>query len=179
MTVPKSFNSNPRESPRIACYGTAFLADAPVDAKLLMRGIGAEAPQFGSPRLDASFLINCARFLTGGSAAAMPTAPSAYVSRVAGTDFHSPKATVFYGCSSELRGLLASLTAERAAEMATEWYSMFGKPKITQEQANGRTQRRLAILKNLAALAVQGKDRQTLLILRVDYRKQRSLCKEN
>jgi hypothetical protein len=169
--TPKSPDASLPASPRIACYGTAFLADAPVDAKHLMRGIAAEVPQFGSPRLDASFLINCGRFLSG-KLATMETAPSTYVKRVAGADFHSPTATVVYECSTELRGLLAALTAERATQMACEWYGMYGPQKSEQAETNGRTQRRLEILKNLAALALQGKDRQTKLMLRVDYRKQ-------
>jgi hypothetical protein len=121
--------------------------------------------------LDASFLINCGRFLA--ARVAKMEAPSAYVKRVAGTDFRSPKTTVIYECSAELRGLLAALTSERAAEMATDWYSMYGPPKTKLAEPNGRTQRRLALIKNLAALAIQGKDRQTKLMLRVEYRQER------
>jgi hypothetical protein len=120
--------------------------------------------------LDASFLINCGRFLTGGLAT-MKIAPSAYVKRIAGTDVHSPKATIFYECSTELHGLLAALTAERAAEMAIEWYGLYGPQKLAEP--NGRTQRRLAILNDLAALAKQAKVGSKALVLRVEYRKQR------
>jgi len=171
MTPTKSSNAKAGASPRIACYGTAFLADAPADAAALKRGVARDRPQFSGPRLDASFLINCGRFLAG-NAATMESAPSIYVKRVAGTDFRSPKTTVIYECSTELHGLLAALSAERAAEMATEWYRMYGPPKTKPAEPNGRTQRRLAIIKNLAALAIQGKERQTKLMLRVEYRKQ-------
>jgi hypothetical protein len=167
--TPKSPDASLPTSPRIACYGTAFLADAPVDAKLLMRGIAAEVPQFGSPRLDASFLINCGSV---SQRQAGDNGNRTYVKRVAGADFHSPEATVVYECSTELRGLLAALTAERATQMACEWYGMYGPQKSEQAETNGRRQRRLEILKNLAAVALQGKDRQTKLMLRVDYRKQ-------
>ena len=128
MTAPKSSNSSARTSPRIACYGTAFLADAPVDANLLTHRIAPDAPQFSSPRLDASFLINCGRLLSG-QLATTEGAPSTYIKRVAGSDFRSPKGTVIYECSTELHGLLAALTPERAGKMATEWYSM-GLPAI-------------------------------------------------
>ena len=172
MTAPKSSNSSARTSPRIACYGTAFLADAPVDANLLTHRIAPDAPQFSSPRLDASFLINCGRLLSG-QLATTEGAPSTYIKRVAGSDFRSPKGTVIYECSTELHGLLAALTPERAGEMATEWYSMYGKTSPRSAEPSGRTQTRLAIIKNLAALAKQGKERQMILMLRVDYRKQR------
>lgn len=161
MTTPKS-----SATPRIACYGTAFLADAPADAKLLMRAIPAEIPQFSSPRLDAWFLINCGRFLSG----TMGSTPSTYVKRVAGTDFRSLKTTVLYECSSALCVLLAALTPSRAAEMATGWHEIYGQQKTGRPQPNGRTQRRLVILKYLAALSKKRMDCQTRLMLRIDYR---------
>jgi hypothetical protein len=168
MTPAKSSNSTPRVSPRIACYGTAFLADALFDTAALKRGIASDMPQFSSPRLDASFLINCGRLLSGN--VATMEAPSTYVKRVAGTDFRSPKAAVVYECSTELREQLAALTEQRAAEMATEWYRMYGPQKTKMAEPNGRSQRRLAIVKNLAALAQQAKDGHMVLMLRVEYR---------
>lgn len=158
--------------PRIACYGTAFLADAPVDAKLLKSGIAAAVPQFSSPRLDASFFINCGRLLAG-EYATTETAPSTYVKRVAGSDFRSPKGTVIYECSTELHGLLAALTPERIAEMVTDWYCMYGPSKAKLTEPRGRAHIRLRILKNLAVLARCAKGDQTKLMLRVDYRQQR------
>ena len=137
-----------------------------------MQGIAAEVPQFSSPRLDASFLINCGRFLAGGWAT-MDNAPRAYVTRIGGADFRSPKGTVIYQCSAELQALLAALSRLRAAHVASEWYDMHVPQKIESPRLHGRTQIRLAILKNLAALAVQGKEQQTKLMLRVDYRKRR------
>jgi hypothetical protein len=168
----KSSNSGPPVPPRITCYGTAFLAAVPTDAELLMRAITPDVPQFSSPRLDASFLINCGRFHAGGWVT-MDSAPNAYVKRVNGSDFRSPNGTVIYQCSTELRDLLAALTPKCAAEMATEWYDMYGKRNTKSAEPNGRAQTRLAILTNLAALAKQGKERQMTLILRVDYRKRR------
>jgi hypothetical protein len=53
--------------------------------------------------------------------------------------------------------------------MAIKWHA---PPTAKVPEANGRTQRRLAILNNLASLARQVKAGQTKLILRVDYRKQ-------
>jgi hypothetical protein len=94
---------------------------------------------------------------------------------VASTDFHSPKTMVIYECSSELRGLLATLTPKRAAEIATVWYEIYGPQKTKPPEPNGRTQRRLAILKNLADLSKKGMDCQTTLMLRVHYRGQRQL----
>jgi hypothetical protein len=90
MTPTKPPKSTPRASPRIACYGTAFLADAALDAKLLIPEVAADARQFSSPRLDASFLIDCARLLTGGLAT-MESAPSRYVkpNRRSATAAHS------------------------------------------------------------------------------------------
>ena len=172
MTPTKPPKSTPRASPRIACYGTAFLADAALDAKLLIPEVAADARQFSSPRLDASFLIDCARLLTGGLAT-MESAPSRYVKRVAGTDFHSPKTTVLYSCSIELRELLGALTDERAAEMATERYGPHRLLKDKPAERNGRTQRHLAILNGLASLARHARLGQTTLMLRVEYRKQR------
>jgi hypothetical protein len=172
MTSAKSSHPSPPSSPRIACYGAAFLAAAPANAKLLTRRIAADVPQFSSPRLDASFLINCGRFLAGGCAT-MDSAPNAYVKRVAGSDFRSSKGTVIYECSTELHGLLAALTPQRAAELATEWYSMYGPQKTKPAEPNGRTHIRLAILENLTVLAKQARDNQVTLMLRVDYRKQR------
>jgi hypothetical protein len=128
MTPTKSSNSSPWASPRIACYGTAFLVDDSVDLTRVKNGIASEVLHFGSPRLDASFLINCGRFLAS-KAATMDSIPSTYVRRVAGSDFRSPKAVVLYECSSELRELLAAVTPRRAAELATEWYGMYGAPK--------------------------------------------------
>jgi hypothetical protein len=157
-------NPRPLASPRITCFGTAFLADAAVDAKLLMRAIPAEAPQFGSTRLDASFLINCGRLLTDKQATL--ETPSTYVKRVAGSDFRSPKGAVIYECSTVLRGLLAALTPDRAAEVAKNWYGEHGQPNT-----KGRTQLRVAILENIAALAKQARDKPVTLMLRVDYRK--------
>jgi hypothetical protein len=134
-------------------------------------------PQFSSPRLDASFLINCGRLhaarLLAGGLATIETAPNAYVKRVAGSDFRSLKGTVIYECSAELQGLLATLTPERAAEMATEWYGMYGPHKSKPPKSSGRTHIRLAILENLIVLAKQARDNQVTLMLRVDYRKQR------
>lgn len=172
MAAPKSSHSSARASPGIACYGTAFLADAPVDAKLLTHSIAPNAPQFSSPRLDASFLINCGCILAGGSAT-MDNAPNAYVKRIAGSDFRSPKGTVIYECSAQLRGLLATLTPERADELAVKWYDLYGPQKAKSAKPNGRTQVRSAILKSLAALALQGKDSDRKLMLRVEYRNQR------
>ncbi len=163
MATPKT-----SASPRITCYGTAFLAEAPVDTIALKQGIASDVPQFSSPHLDASFLINCWRFLTG----TMESAPSAHVKRIAGLSFRSPKTTVLYECSTDLCELLAALTPESAAEMATQWNSMYGKPNPKAMKANGRTQVRGSILMNLAMLAKQVND-DTKLMLRVDYRKQR------
>jgi hypothetical protein len=49
---------------------------------------------------------------------------------------------------------------------------MYGKTNTKSAEPSDRTQVRLAIIKNLAALAKQGKERQ-ILMLRVDYRKRR------
>jgi hypothetical protein len=125
--TPKQPDLSLSPTSRIACYGTAFLADDPVDTATLQRGIAPDVPQFGSPRLDASFLANCGSFLNGKTATM--DAPSAYFKRIAGVDFRLPKSTVFYECSTELRALLAALTKERAAEIATEWYGVKGPPK--------------------------------------------------
>jgi hypothetical protein len=171
MAPAKLPNSRPRASPRIACYGTAFLADAPIDAKLLMRGIGADVPQFSTPRLDASFLANCGSFMSRKTA--IIDDPRAYFKRLAGTDFRLGKSKVLYECSTKLCALLTSLSEQRAVEIATEWYGMSGPPKTKPAEPNGRTQRRLTILNNLAALARQAKFGQMKLMLRVDYRKQR------
>jgi len=171
MAPAKLPNSRPRASPRIACYGTVFLAGALDDANLLIRGIAAEAPQFSSPRLDASFLINCGRLLSG-HAKTMET-PSTYVKRLAGTDFRSPKATVLYECSAQLCGLLGALSAERATEVAPNWYGLSAPPRTKPREPDGRTQIRLEILKNLAAIARQAKIANKMLMLRVEYRKRR------
>ncbi len=80
-----------RSSPRIACYGTAFLSDSPVDTAALKRGIAPDVPQFSSPRLDAFFLANCGSLLTGKTAAMDD--PRAYFKRIAGTDFRLPKSS--------------------------------------------------------------------------------------
>jgi hypothetical protein len=168
----KPSNSGSTPSFRIACYGTAFLIDHPVDAAALKDGIARELPQFSSPRLDASFLINCGRFL--GKLTTTET-PSRYVKRVAGSDFRSPKATAFYQCSTELCVLLAAVTAERAAEIDTEWYGMYGRVNAKAPKAKGRTQWRLETLKHLAALAKQVTDSETKLMLRVDYRTNRQV----
>jgi hypothetical protein len=120
--------------------------------------------------LDASFLINCGRLLSG-QLTTTEGAPNTYVKRIAGSDFRSPKGTVIYQCSTELQDLLAALTPKCAAEMATAWYGMY--PKTKPAEPNGRTQIRFEIIKNLAALAIRRKDGQTNLMLRVEYRKQR------
>jgi hypothetical protein len=172
MTPTKLPNSRPRASARITCYGTAFLSDAPLDAKLLMQGIAPAVPQFSSPRLDASFLINCGRFLSG-KVATREGAPITYFKRIAGTDFRLPKATHCCQFSAELCDLLAALTDERAAEIALRWHDMILPTKAKPAEPNGRTKRRLAILKNLVALAKQAKGSNKTLILRVEYRKQR------
>jgi hypothetical protein len=167
--APKPSNAGLRLSPRIACYGTAFLASvgvAPLDQQ-----VGPEIPQFSSPRLDASFLMNCARLLTGTDSTEDNRSPN--VKRVAGTDFRLKKATHFYECSVDLCDLLATLTEQRAAEMATDWYGKHRPTDAKVPDANGRTQRRLAILNNLASLARQVKAGHTILMLRVEYRKQR------
>jgi hypothetical protein len=156
-----------RGLPSVGCAG--FLSDTPIDAVALARGIRPDATQFSSPRLDASFLINCGRLLTG----TIESAPSTYVKRVTGTDFQARKATVFYECETELCDLLVALTVVRAAEIAREWYGTSVPAKTKPAETNGRTLRRLAILKNLAALAKQGKADHKTLILRVEYRKQR------
>jgi len=170
MTPPKLSNSSPRSTPRIACYGTAFLADVQVDVTTFKRGIALDSPQFSSPGLDASFLANCGSFLNGKTA--IMDDPRSYFKRIAGTDFRLPKSTVFYECSTELCGLLADLTEERASEIAMKWHDINGPAKANRGSPNGRAQRRLAILNDLAALARQGKLGQTKLILRVEYRKQ-------
>lgn len=167
----KSPDASLPSSPRIACYGTAFLADAPIDATALNREICPELPQFGTPRLDASFLAHCGSLLSGRTATIDD--PRAYFKRAAGTEFRSPKATVFYECSTELCGLLAALTQVRAVEIAQEWYGANGPPKTKPGEPNGRTQRRLEIVKNLAILAKQAKACNKTLMLRVEYRKQR------
>jgi len=165
--APKPSNAGLRSSPRIACYGTAFLA--PVGVVPLDQQVGPEIPQFSSPRLDASFLINCARLLTGTDATSEDN-PSPKLKRIAGTDFRLPKSTTYYECSAELCDLLATLTEHRAAEIAIKWHA---PPAAKVPEANGRTQRRLAILNSLASLALQVKPGHTILMLRVEYRKQR------
>jgi hypothetical protein len=171
MTPTKSYNSSPQASPRIACYGTVFLSDSPIDTAALKRGIASDVPQFSSPRLDASFLANCGSFLNGKTATTDD--PRGYLKRIAGTDFRSPKATVFYECATELCGLLAALTENRAAEIAQNWCGTMASPKTKPREPNGRTRRRLAILKQLAELARRAKLDNKMLMLRVEYRKQR------
>jgi hypothetical protein len=164
--APKPSNSSLGSSPRIACYGTVFLANVPFELTALDRGIGPKIPQFSSPRLDASFLMNCARLLTGTDATEDNRSPN--LKRVAGSDFRLKKATHFYECSAELCHLLATLTEQRAVEMATQWHV----PHAAEvSAANGRTQQRLAILNNLASLARQVKAGHTILMLRVESRK--------
>jgi len=114
-------------------------------------------------------LANCGSFLTGKTSTMDD--PRAYFKRVAGTDFRLPKSTVFYECSAELCDLLATLTEQRAAEIAHKWYGMNGPAKTKLGEPNGRTQRRLAILNNLASLARQVKAGHTILVLRVESRK--------
>jgi hypothetical protein len=169
--APKPSNSSLRSSPRIACYGTAFLANVPLELTTLDRHIGPVIPQFSSPRLDASFLMNCARLLTGTDATPEDN-PSPNLKRIGGTDFRLPKSTTFYECSAELCDLLATLTEQRAAEIAIKWHA---PPAARVPEANGRTQRRLAILNNLASLARQVKAGHTILMLRVEYRRQRGV----
>jgi hypothetical protein len=176
MTASKSSDSRQRSSSRIACYGTAFLRDALTDAAVLKHGVALDMPQFSSPRMDASFLINCGRFLAGRlltGKVATAEDPSTHVKRVACTDFRSPKAAVIYECSTELRELLAALTGERAAEMATDWSSLYGPQKAKPAEPNGRTQRRLSILTILIDLAKRAKVGNKALMLRVEYRKHR------
>jgi hypothetical protein len=120
--TPKPSNSGLRSSPRVACYGTAFLSDSPVDAAALKRGIAPEIPQFSSPRLNASFLMNCARLLTGTDATPEDN-PSPHLKRIAGTDFRLSKSTTFHESSAELCDLLATLTEQRAADMAVKWHA--------------------------------------------------------
>jgi hypothetical protein len=166
--APKPSNADLRSSPRIACYGTAFLATLPLELTTLDRHFGPEIPQFSSPRLDASFLMNCARLLSGDATPEDSRSPN--LKRIAGTDFRRPKSTTFYECSAELCDLLATITEQRAAEMAMKWHAPHAA-KVPE--ANGRTQRRLAILNNLASLARQVKAGHSILMLRVEYRKQR------
>jgi hypothetical protein len=92
--------------------------------------------------------------------------------RTGGLNFLSA-ATHFYECSAELCNLLATLTEQRAAEMAADWYGKHRPTDAKVPEANGRTQRRLEILTKLAALARQAKKANRTLILRVEYRKQR------
>ena len=172
MASAKSSHPSLPAGPRITCYGTAFLADAPIDTAALKRETASDVPHFGSPRLDASFLINCGRILADGWAK-IDSAPNTYVKRVAGSDFRSPKGTVIYECSTELQGLLAALTPERADELAVNWHDMYGSEKTKWAKPNGRTQVRSAILENLAALGLQGKESHTKLMLRVEYKRQR------
>jgi hypothetical protein len=156
-----------RSSARIACYGTAFLA--PVGVAPLDQQVGPEVPQFSSPRLDASFLMNCARLLTGTDATEDNRSPN--LKRVGGADFRLRKATHFYECSAQLCDLLATLTEQRAAEIADKWYGMNGPAKTKTGELNGRTQQRLAILNNLASLAREVKAGHAILVLRVESRK--------
>jgi hypothetical protein len=82
-------------------------------------------------------------------------------------------ATHLYECSSELCILLTALTEDRAAEIAQNWYGTMTPPKTKSRVPNGRTQRRLAILKQSAELARRAKLDNKMLMLRVEYRKQR------
>ena len=161
--------SNVPSSPRIARYGTAFLSDSPVDTAALKRGMVPDGPQFSSPRLDASFLANCGSFLTGKTATLDD--PSAYFKRIAGTDFRLAKSTVFYECSTDLCDFLAALTEQHAADIANKWYGLYAPAKAKLEEPDGRAQRGLAILNNLASLARQVKVGHTVLVLRVESRK--------
>ena len=83
------------------------------------------------------------------------------------------KTSILYECSTELCDLLAPLTDERAAEVAMKWYSVNLVMKTKAAEPNDRTQRRLAILKNLASLAQQARDGNKTVMLGVEYRKQR------
>jgi hypothetical protein len=59
--------------------------------------------------------------------------------------------------------------------MATKWYGMRWPTDAKVPEANGRTQRRLAILNILASLARQVQAGHTILMLRVVYRRQRGV----
>jgi hypothetical protein len=113
--------------------------------------------------------MNCARLLTGMEATEDNRSPN--LKRVGGTDFRLKKATHFYECSAELCEHLATLTEQRAKEIADRWYGLPRPTDAKLPQANGRTQRRLAILNNLAFLARQVKAGDTILMLRVESRK--------
>jgi hypothetical protein len=116
--------------------------------------------------------MNCARLLTGTDLTEDNRSPD--LKRVGGTDFRLKKATHLYECSMGLCNLLATLTEQRAAEIATDWYGKHRPPAAKVPEANGRTQRRLAILNSLTSLARHVKAGHTVLMLRVEFRKMAS-----
>jgi len=172
-----SSRSSLRASPRIACYGTAFLARVPVELTILEQRIGPGVPQFSSPRLDVSFLASCARFLANPDASATDN-HGVDLKRVAGNNFRLSKSIHLYECSAKLCGLLAALTEQRANEIACNWYDNRRPAAAATPESNGRTRRRLEILKNLAILAKQAMADHKTLMLRVEYRKQRQPDRE-
>lgn len=130
--------------------------------------------QFARSGLDISLLTDLHTILTGityteiASAARAGRAIDTGVRRIDGAQLGPYHVAHFYECSAELRRRMAALTSERIKDIAQNWYTLQAHPNT--QSPPGRVEYRCEVIQNLAALARVADDRNSRVLLRVEYR---------
>jgi hypothetical protein len=156
------------------CYGTAW-AEGRVEKPSEPLAPGAEL-QFARRGLDGSLLTDLHVILLGityteiavAFKAGQPIEFATGVKRVGGAQLAPYHTAHLYECSVQFRARMAALTSERIKDIAQNWYALLRHPDT--QSSPERTAYRCEIIQNLAALARVAVDRNSLLLLRVEYR---------
>lgn len=129
--------------------------------------------QFARRGLDNSLLTDLHTILMGitlteiASAARAGQAVDTGVRRIGGAQLGPCHVAHFYECTTELRRRMAALTSERIKDIAQNWYTLQSHPNT--QPPPGRVEYRYEVIQNLAALARVADDRNSKVLLRVEY----------
>jgi len=171
--------STPSVVEQVICRGTVFVGDPDTDALDVDRTPPPDAAKFTCTGLDSSFLANCFKILIGPPKLDPSRAGEVNIGvrlrRRGPLNFHRRVSVPLYVCSQEFCSALASLTDERAIEIADNW-DLLRNPKgtkSTRPRPPHRARYRATVLVALARVARAALATQKQLMLRVVYRNKR------
>jgi len=146
------------------------------------QGVRPDLPQFTSPHLEPSFLINLHAILLGRTALEIAEdfqngrfGAERTIRRVAhAIPIPHEHSVQLYVCSDELCKLLVATEEQRVTEIAHQWHILLGpRPQPYESETDSRCQIRAWILSQLVTLAREALRSDRKIMIRLEYRQHR------